>query len=140
MTDQSFPQTAETHGPPSGATPEMSLAMYQRQSALPRPEELQGYYDISPDVGERIMRMAENAADQRHRMQRRTMSFGLVFVFCVTIILLAVIAAAVWIAVEVTALGGVVLGVSPVTLIALSGLILRRRGRGTERSEAASTE
>ena len=114
--------------------------MYQRQSPLPRPEELQGYYDISPDVGERIMRMAENAADQRHRMQRRAMSFGLVFVFCVTIILLAVIVAAVWIAVEVTALGGVVLGVSPVTLIALSGLILRRRGRGTERSEAASTE
>ena len=85
------------------------------------------------------MKMAENAADQRHRMQRRAMSFGLVVVLSVTVVLLAVIAAAVWIAVTVTALGGVVLGASPVTLIALSGLILRHRGRrGGQPGEVSS--
>ena len=58
----------------------MQVAMYQRESPLPLPEELRGYFDISPDVGDRILKMAEQAADHRHEMQRKTLSSSVVLV------------------------------------------------------------
>ena len=107
----------------------MSLAMYQRESPLPPPAELRAYYDIAPGVGDRIMGMAQTAASERRDMHNRIFWFGMFLVGCATAVLLAIVAGAVWIAIEVTAVGGVALGISPIGLIGVTGLFVRGRRR-----------
>ena len=77
MTDQPNrpEEVAGAPQPPAGA--DVQVAMYQRESPLPRPEELRGYFEISPEVGNRILTMAEKAANHRHEMQSKTLSTSL---------------------------------------------------------------
>ena len=91
--------------------------MYQREGPLPRPEELQAYFDISVHVGDTIVQMAKDAADHRHRMESRGSWLAAVMMSCVTLVLLAVVGAAAYIASEEALWGGVILGSSPVGLI-----------------------
>ena len=118
--------------PPAGA--DVQVAMYQREGPLPRPEELRGYFDISADVGDRILKMAEQAARHRHEMQRKTLSSSVVLVLCTTVMILAIVAGAVWLAIAVTPVGGVALGLSPVGWIGVT-VLLARRGRRREQPE-----
>ena len=115
--------------------------MYRRESALPRPEELRGYYEISENVGERILLMAEGAAahrhkkdDQTHETNQKAIRATVVLVICVTIIILAVVAGAVWSAIAVSTAMGVALGLSPVGWIGVT-ILLARRGRRRKQPE-----
>ena len=132
MTDSSVPQTGDVGDSQPDTAAEMTVAMYQRESPVPSAAELKAYFDISPEVGNQIMGMARDAASHRHQIQGRTMTLTLVVVLCITIVLLAVVAAAVWIAIEVTPVGGVALGISPVGLIGLSGFFSRKRRSRTD--------
>ena len=134
MTDRPIQPEEVANAPRSSAGADLQFAMYQRQSPLPRPEELQGYFEISPDVGNRILTMAEQAANHRHEMQRRTLSSSLVLMLCATVLILGVVAGAVWLAIAVTPAGGVALGISPVGWIAVT-VLLARRGRRDNKPE-----
>ena len=110
--------------------------MYRRESALPRPEELRGYYEISENVGERILLMAEGAAahrhkkdDQTHETNQKAIKATVVSVVCVTLIILAVVAGAVWSAIAVSTAMGVALGLSPMGWIAMIVVLSRWRRR-----------
>ncbi|MDE0194083.1 MAG: DUF2335 domain-containing protein [bacterium] len=134
MTDHPIRPEEVADAPQPPATADVQVAMYQRESPLPRPEELRGYFDISAEVGDRILKMAEQAATHRHEMQRKTLSSSVVLILCTTVMILGVVAGAVWLAVEVTPAGGVALGVSPLGWIAVT-VLLARRGRRREQSE-----
>ena len=129
MTSTPTPEHREEGSEPR-STAEMQVQMYQRESPHPSPAELQAYYDISPEVGERILNSAERALDHHHQMQHRAANLTFTVIVSGTVVLLAVTGAAVYIAVSVTAVGGVVLGASPVGLLGLTGFsALRRRRR-----------
>ena len=134
MTDQPIrpEEVAGAPQPPAGA--DVQVAMYQRESPLPRPEELRGYFEISPEVGNRILTMAEKAANHRHEMQSKTLSTSLVVMLCTTVLILGVVAGAVWLAIAVTPIGGVALGISPIGWITVT-ILLSRRGRRRDEPE-----
>jgi len=121
----------------------MSVAIHHSEGPLPAPAELRAYFDIAPEVGRSIIQMAENAASHRHRMERRSFWLIIVFALCVTAVMLAVVAAAAWVAAEVSAWGGVVvLLASPTALLwALVSRLARRmrRNRDDKAEGAAST-
>lgn len=131
---------------PAGAqhpeTSEMSVTMVHRQAPLPAPAELQAYFDISDFVGRTVVEMARDAAGQRHRMERRSFWVIVTVILCVTVVMLAVVAAAVWVATEVSVVGGVlVLLASPTAVVwTLFSRLLRRvrRGRSKPAEEPAS--
>ena len=122
----------------------LSVAFHHREGPLPAPTELQAYYDIAPEVGSNIVQMAHTAATHRHRMESRSFWLIIVFALCVTTVMLAVVAAAAWVAAEVSAVGGVVvLLASPTALLwALVSRAVRRirRGPQNEAEDAESTE
>lgn len=139
-------ETAEVVEPAETAEPSasgVSVAIHHREGPLPAPVELKAYFDIAPEVGRSIIQMAENAASHRHRMERRSFWVIIVFALCVTAVMLAVVAAAAWVAAEVSAWGGVVvLLASPTALLwALVSRLARRirRSRDDEPEGAAST-
>ena len=140
-------QEAEVVDPAESTEPAasaLSVAFHHREGPLPAPAELQAYYDIAPEVGSSIVQMAHTAATHRHRMESRSFWLIIVFALCVTTVMLAVIAAAGWVAAEVSAVGGVVvLLASPTALLwALVSRAVRRirRGPHNEAEDAESTE
>ncbi len=122
----------------------IEMAMYQRESPLPAPSEMQAYYDIHADVCFRLISMAENAANARHeadrdgrrlnaKIERSTRSIVLTTVIGLIAILLALIVVSGWVATTVSAWVGLgVLVVSPTGVLwAVVGLlrrVVRRRG------------
>lgn len=93
---------------PSGVSARM-LAASVYYGPLPPPDDLKAYSEIVPDAAERMLAMAEKQAHHRQEMERRQLEldrvgtltslrherWGLV---CGTVCVLALIAAALWIA------------------------------------------
>jgi len=131
------PEPVSSEPQPDAPAADVRFEMYRRESALPPPEELRGYYEIAENVGERILQMAEGAAahrrkrdDHAHETNQKAIRASVVLVICVTLIILAVVAGAVWSAIAVSTAMGVALGLSPMGWIAvIVGLSRWRRRR-----------
>ena len=110
---------------------ELSVAIHHREGPLPSPADLRAYFDISDYVGTTIVDMAKNAAGHRHKMERRSFWVILTVILCVTLVMLAVVGAAAWVAAEVSVVGGViVLLASPTAVLwALLARLVRRARR-----------
>ncbi|MCQ3814175.1 MAG: hypothetical protein KTU85_07125 [Acidimicrobiia bacterium] len=129
----------------------IEMAMYQRESPLPAPSELQAYYDIHPDVCFRLISMAENAANARHEaardghrlnatIERSTRSIFLTTVIGLILILLALIFVAGWVATTVNAWVGLgVLVISPTGVLWAVVGFLRRIVRDRSRRDDEDT-
>lgn len=131
------PEVVEPTTEDVSTTSGMSVAIHHREGPLPSPAELQAYFDISEGVGHTIVGMAKKAASHRHMMERRSVWVIIVLALCVTSVMLLVVAAAAWVAVEVSVLGGViVLLASPSavlwTLVSRMIRQLRRQRRDPE--------
>ena len=122
----------------SAGVPSIEMAMYRREGPLPPPAEMQAYYDIHPDICFRLVGMAENAANARHeggrdrrrfneRFERSASRIMFAGMFCLTVIVLALIGASAWVIVGVNAWVGVgVLVVSPTAVLLAAVSVLRR--------------
>ena len=128
---------AEVVGNAAGVS-SIEMAMYQRESSLPPPAEMQAYYDIHPDICFRLVGMAENTANARHEAGRDRRHFNqrvegsasrimLTMVLCLAAVMLALIGASAWVIVSVNAWVGVgVLVVSPTAVLLAAVSLLRR--------------
>ena len=134
--------TAPPDAPAQTEPSEVSVTMVHRQGPLPAPLELQAYFDIDEFVGRCIVEMARDSAKHRHRMEHRSFWVVITVVLCVTVVMLAVVATAAWVAAEVSVVGGVlVLLASPAAVLwTLLARLLRRlrHRRGDPRGEDSS--
>ena len=125
----------ETDGTGEQTAAELSVAIHHREGPLPSPADLRAYFDISDYVGTTIVDMAKNAAGHRHKMERRSFWVILAVILCVTLVMLAVVGAAAWVAAEVSVVGGViVLLASPTAVLwtLLARLVRRARRQRSE--------
>lgn len=133
-------EVVETHGTGDLTAAELSVAIHHREGPLPPPADLRAYFDISDYVGTTIVDMAKNAAGHRHKMERRSFWVILAVISCVTLVMLAVVGAAAWVAAEVSVVGGViVLLASPTAVLWTLLARLARRAR-RQRSDASDDE